>query len=155
MIRRLIGVLVVSFLISLTVIGNANADDLAKRIGVGLGNPYLSLKYGLNSKLSAEARYAFGSGVNAYGARLYYNFNPENQMVIFTGLEGDYIRFDRDGVSGNGYAAYLLVGGEYFIAKNFTFGLDIGPAFIKLEEDELSVDGVEYIFNLGVNLYFK
>lgn len=151
--RKFLLSLVISMLISFT----AEADDLAKRIGIGFGNPYISVKYGLNSKFSIEARGAFGSGIIVSGARLYYNFNPEDRAVIFIGGEGDYVTFDTDDVSGNGYVGYAFVGGEYFISKKFTFNLDIGPAFIGLKEDEfdLDVSGLEWIFNLGINYYFK
>jgi hypothetical protein len=58
-------------------------------------------------------------------------------------------------VSGKGDVIYPFLGGECFIIKRFALTLDIGPAFIYLEEDEfnLSVKGVEYLFNLGINFY--
>jgi hypothetical protein len=147
----------ISILMGIGIVSTAKADDLNKRIGIGLGNPYISLKYGLSSKLSIEARGAFGSGISVYGARFYYNFNPKDRSVIFIGGEGDFVSFDKEDISGTGYVVYAFVGGEYFITKRFTFNLDIGPAFIGLEEDELnlSVEGIEYVFNLGINFYFK
>jgi hypothetical protein len=142
------------------------ANTLKGKLGIGLGYPWVSIKYGITHKFSIEVRGAFGSGINVYGVRLYYNFNPKHRIdriVIFTGLEGDYVSFNVDTgnkeekMSGNGYIGYTFLGGEYFITKRFTLNLDIGPAFISLEEDEfnLSVDGIEYVFNLGINFYFK
>jgi hypothetical protein len=139
----------------------ALANDLSRRLGFGLGWPYVSLKYGLTPRFSIEGRGAFGEGIGVYGARLYYNFNPYDRAVIFTGLEGDYVNFDVDiedeeeGMKGKGYVGYLFVGGEYFINDNFTFNLDIGPAYIDLTEGEfdLNVSGIEWLYNLGINFY--
>jgi len=147
----------ISVLMSFGITSVANADDLTKRIGIGLGNPYISIKYGFNSKCSIEAKGAFGSGITVGGTRFYHNFNPNDRTVIFMGVEGNHVSFDTNDISGNGWIGYGFVGGEYFISQKFTFNLDIGPAFISLEEDEcgLSIDGVEWVFNLGVNFYLK
>ncbi len=133
------------------------ADSIKGKIGIGLGYPYLSLKYGLTQNLSLETRGAFGDGINVYGGRLYYNFNPNDMIVISIGGERDYVSFDTDGTSGKGYIGYGFISGEYFIFQEFTLNLDVGPAFISLNEDKfkLSVDGIEWIFNLGINFYFK
>jgi len=150
-------VLTISILVGFLFLSSASGDSLANRIGIGLGNPYIAVKYGLTSKFSVEGRGAFGSGILAYGARLYYNFNPRNRTVIFIGGEGDYVSFDVDDVKGLGVVGYGFVGGEYFITRKFTFNLDIGPAYIFLKEGEFDFDvhGFEWVFNLGINYYFK
>jgi hypothetical protein len=142
-------------LINLKIPSSIHAESLKRRIAIGVGKPYVSLKYGLSPKFSIEARGAFGTGVNMYGARLYYNFTPKDKVVLFFGVEGGYIRFSKDDVSGKGYVIYPCLGGECFILKRLALTLDIGPAFIYLEEDEfnLSIKGVEYLFNLGINFY--
>lgn len=146
-------IIYIGFIFTLTV----QADDLTNRIGIGAGNPYISIKYGLTPKFSVETRGAFGSGISVGGARLYYNLNPNQKAVFFLGGEGDYVSFDTDDLSGNGYVGYIFTGGEYFISKKFTFTLDIGPALVGLKEDELAsnVEGVEWLFNLGINWYFN
>lgn len=156
--------LAIAILISLFTFGTTtitNANNLSGRLGFGLGWPYLSLKYGLTPRFSIEGRGAFGKGIGVYGGRLYYNFNPYDRAVIFTGLEGDYVSFDveieneEEGMSGNGYVGYLFVGGEYFINDNFTLNLDIGPAYMDFTESEfdLNVSGIEWLYNLGINFY--
>lgn len=89
--------------------------------------------------------------------QVYYNFNPKDKTVIFIGGEGNYVSFDTNDVTGRGWIGYGFVGGECFLTERLSFNVDIGPAFISLEEDvfHLSVDGVEWIFNLGVNFYLK
>jgi hypothetical protein len=155
-------VLVLGILLFSSIATKSLANDLTRRLGIGLGWPYLSLKYGISPRFSIEGRGAFGEGIGVYGARLYYNFNPKDRAVIFTGLEGDYVNFDveiedeEEGMRGKGYVGYLFVGGEYFITDNFTFNLDIGPAYIDLTEDEfdLNVSGIEWLYNLGISFYF-
>jgi hypothetical protein len=136
---------------------NVYAESRKGKIAIGWGNPYVCLKYYLVPKLSIEARGAFGSGVNVYGGRFYHNFSSGDKIVLFLGGEGGYIKFSKDDVSGEGWLGYGFVGGEYFINKRLAVTLDIGAAFINLEEEEfnLSVEGVEYIFNIGINFYLN
>jgi hypothetical protein len=137
---------------------NVYPESLKGKIGIGGGNPYVCLKYYLSPELSIEARGAFGSGVNVYGGRFYFNFSSGDKIVLFLGGEGGYIQFGKDDVSGEGWLGYGFVGGEYFIInKRVAVTLDIGAAFINLEEEEfnLGVEGVEYIFNIGVNFYLN
>jgi len=130
-----------------------SADDISGKLGLGLGNPYISLKYGLNSKLAGEIRGAFGSGISVYGIRGYYNFNPESKAVIFLGGEADLISFDIEGISGEGNVLMVFVGLEYFISDKLTLSTDIGPALITVSSEGTSVSGPEWVFNVGINFY--
>ena len=82
---------------------------------------------------------------------------PGMQPFSLWGGEGDYVRFDTDDISGKGYVVYLFAGGEHFLTRRLTVSLDIGPAFIGLEGESsrVSVDGIEYVVNVGVNFYFR
>jgi len=142
-----------AIIVSIPIIGYTN--DLSGRFGIGLGSPYIAFKYGLNPKISAEARAAFGEGIMVYGIRGYYNLNPQSRSVLFLGLEGDEVKFDKEDISGAGIVLMSFVGIEHFIIENVTFNLDIGPAYIRLESGGASVEGIEWIYNLGINFYFK
>lgn len=138
----------------------SEAVDLSQKFGIGLGYPYLSLKYGISSSFTSEARWAYGEGINVFSGRGYYNFYQEESITGFTGCDIGYIKFDTEGIKGNGYLLMGFVGGEYFFIKDdFSLGLDIGPAFISLNTREIgqdfSVDGIEWVFNLGLNYYFS
>ena len=63
--RKILPLLIMFFL--LRIISPVNAENIHKKIGIGLGYPFLSVKYGLSSKLSIEARGAFGKGIQVYG----------------------------------------------------------------------------------------
>ncbi len=133
------------------------SDDLTHTMGIGSGYPYFSLKYGFSPRWSAELRGAFGSGISVYGGRLYHNLNPEKRTVIYFGGEVDYVGFDVDEVAGNGFIGLVFVGGEHFITKKLTLNLDIGPVYTKLTDtgSDISVSGIDWVVNIGVNFYFK
>ena len=141
----------------------AGASDTNHRFGIGLGWPYLSFKYGFHQKWAIEARGAYEDEIGAYGMRGYYNLNHYKKGLLFTGLGIDYVEFvlpadeREEKVDGEGYVCSFFVGGEYFINRRFALSADIGPAYVGLTEDEfdLSVSGIEFIVNLGVNFYFK
>ena len=133
------------------------ADNLKGRFGIGLGYPYLSLKYGVSSKFTLEARGASGDGIQVLGGRLLFNFNPRNTVVLYLGIERDNITFDTEGISGKGQLMLLFLGGEYFIKKDLTVSMDMGPGVIGLTDSKYSdvnVNGTEWILNIGVNFYF-
>jgi len=131
-----------------------HANTLEKRWGIGLGNPYLSMKYHASIRTAYEVRAAFGTGINVYSARYYRNFNPKGKSVIFLGLEAGSIAFTKEDIRGSGYFAMLFVGLERFITKKMTLSLDIGPAYISLSSDDISAQGVEFVYNLGICYYF-
>jgi hypothetical protein len=145
---------------TILILGSASiskADNISGRIGIGFGYPYVSLKYGVSPRLSLEARCAFGEGIIAGGPRLYLNFNPRDRTVYYLGVEANYITFDTDGISGTGYMGAIFVGGEIFFSRHFTFNLDVGPCYLRLTDSEfsdLSVDGIDYVANLGIHIYF-
>lgn len=158
MAKKFLIVLALIFLLNVGVISIAHSDDLTHKIGVGLGYPYSSLKYGITPKWSAELRGAFGSGIIVFGWRLYHNFNPTKRTVIYCGGEIDYVSFDTENIVGNGYLWLIFIGGEHFLSKNFAVGLDIGPIYTKLnalEYSDISVSGIDWVVNIGVNFYFS
>lgn len=78
------------------------AVSAADNLSLGLGYPYISIKYDL-SALSAEGRFVSGSGVQAYVSRGYWNFHQSDNLKGFTGYEGA-----------------VFAGGEYFITENIS-----------------------------------
>ena len=140
----------------------ANASNTNHTFGIGLGWPYLSFKYGFHQNWAIEARGAYEDEIGVYGMRGYYNFNHYKKGWLFTGLGIDYIKFvlpadeGENKINGKGYIYSLFVGGEYFINKRLSLTTDIGPVYVGLTEDEfdLSVSGIEFVANLGVNFYF-
>ena len=149
-------ILLVAFFLLFIGLGSTfvYASTLEKRWGIGLGNPYLSIKYHASAKTAYEIRAAFGTGINVYSARVYRNSEPKGRSVIFWGLEGGSIAFTKEDIGGSGYFAMLFLGLERFITKKMTLSFDIGPAYISLSSDDISVEGIEFVYNLGIYYYF-
>ncbi|MEW6557071.1 MAG: hypothetical protein AB1349_06930 [Elusimicrobiota bacterium] len=127
---------------------------LYSEVGVGLGWPYLGVKYNFSQRLGSELRWATGEGINVYAGRGYWNYYSSRKLTGFTGLEGGYISFDTLDTKGTGYEGSVFLGGEYFITKRGSFALDFAPTFIGLKSDEFKIDGVEWVANLAVYYYF-
>lgn len=148
----LVVLIMASFIILTSTAAHANYHQ--RKWSIGLGNPYISLKYSASTKSSIEVRGAFGSGISVYSLRLYRNFSSRDKATTFIGLEGGTINFDKPDIEGNGYLGMLFLGFERSISKRMTFLFDIGPAYISLSSEGTLVEGVEWVYNLGVNIYF-
>ncbi|MEW5768016.1 MAG: hypothetical protein AB1797_10415 [bacterium] len=146
----------VGMIISIFFISEAQAVDLSGRLGIGLNYPGVSLKCGVGPKVAIEAKGQLEEDITIYGSRLYYNFNRGKAMNLFLGGEADYVTFEGEDSKGSGFAVEAFIGGEYFLMKNLSLTTDIGPAYVSLKDDdtEETEEGVEYVVNVGVNLYF-
>ncbi len=145
--------IIVCFMILTSTIAHAN--DHQKKWSLGLGNPYICLKYSTSPNFSIEGRGAFGSGISAYSLRFYRNFTHRDKTMTFIGLEGGSINFDKEDIEGDGSVVMIFLGFEHFISQRLTFLLDIGPAYISLSSEGTSIEGIEWVYNLGINIYFK
>ena len=134
----------------------ANAEDLTHRFGIGLNYPGVSVKYGLSQKFSIEGKYQTADKINVMGPRLYFVIKDCGKLNLLAGLEADYVTFTGDVSKGSGLAGELFVGGEYFITRNLSFLLDIGPAYVALSDTATSesVNGLDSVLNMGINYYF-
>ncbi len=124
-----------------------------EKLSLGLGWPYVGLKYNLSQRFTSELRYATGEGINVYAGRFYWNFYRPQNIKLFTGLEGGYIDFNTLDIKGDGYEGSIFIGGEYFITKRLSFVMDFDPAFISLKSDDIGVDGMEMVLNLAFYFY--
>jgi len=140
------------------ILSSANAVDVSKKFGIGLGYPYFSARYGFNDKFTGEVRGASGSGIEVFSGRGYYNFYSDKEVLGFCGAEAGVINFDTEDTPGAGTIGMLFFGGEYFVNQNLSCQFDIGPAYININTEEIgqefTAEGIEWIFNLGLNLYF-
>jgi len=134
--------------------------NLSGKLGVSIGYPYFSLKYGLSQDITAELRgaYNFTDPVYVVSGRGYLNIYRDKSVIGYIGLEGGWTQFDTEGTAGTGYYGMLFVGGEFFFSKGISLGVDIGPAYIILGTNygglDFSTGGLEWVYNLSVNLYF-
>lgn len=131
-------------------------EELMPHWGVALNYPGAGIKYLFNDQLSLEVRGQFAEDIVVGGLRGNYYFNPGNKTVLFMGVESDYVSFKGTESKGNGFAEELYLGMEFFLARYFSLQVDFGPAFIVLKDKDsaLSVSGIEYVVNFGINWYF-
>lgn len=120
---------------------------------LGLGYPYLSLKYDFKA-LALEGRFVTGFGVRAYAGRGYWIFHHSDKLKGFSGLEGGYITFNTLDTRGTGYEGALFIGGEYFMAKKFSVLMDFAPTLISLKSGNTNASSVEYVVNMGLYYHF-
>jgi len=143
-------------------------EDLRQRradrkswFGIGVGNPYLSLIFIINPKLSLEPRAAGGDGITLAGLRVNYAFSEEKIINYYTALEYYNVQFqgiDRidNGVekyeSNTGSMAGIYFGGMYKISKRTGFCLDFGVSSINLGNGNngVTVNGMEFVINTGI-----
>lgn len=123
---------------------------------IGINYPGFGARYFLSDRLSVEGRIQAANDIVVVGLRSYYYFKVVSKVLLFGGLEADFISFKGDESKGTGFAGEVFAGGEYFFAEKLSVQMDIGPAFISLNDKDTSVSesGVEFVANLGVNFYF-
>ncbi|MDD5492546.1 MAG: hypothetical protein PHV60_07710 [bacterium] len=131
-------------------------ESLMPRWGVGLNYPGAGIKYLFNDKLCLELRGQYAEDIVIGGLRGNYYFNPDSNAVLFMGIESDYVSFKGEESKGHGFAEELYLGLEFFLMSYFSLQVDLGPAFIILKDKDssLSVSGIEYVVNFGLNWYF-
>ncbi len=151
---RKMAVVVVGIVLILPSLCFANSQ--AGRWGVGINYPGVSVKYGINENHAVAIKSQFGEDIFVIGPRYYYNFNPEERVVMCIGGEADYLTFKGEDSDGSGFAVGIFVGGEYFINDKFGVGLDLGPVYVSIKDEETSLyeEGVDYVVNISLSYYF-
>lgn len=123
--------------------------------GIGLNYPGLGVRYQMSDKTSIEAKVQAETNIVVAGMRFYRELSSTRRGRLFWGLEADYVSFQGEVSKGTGLAGEILFGGEYFVAKRLSLQMDMGPAYIALTDGDtsMSVNGVEYVVNFGINYY--
>lgn len=136
-------------------LSSGQEEPPAKRAALGLNYPGVSFKYPLGAFYAAEFKAQSAGGVTLAGVRFYRFFAPSGGVIPLLGLEADYLSYKGSDSKGSGMALGLAAGGETFLSKNLSLQLDFGPALIMVKDGGtgLSASGLEYVVNLGVNLY--
>lgn len=147
--------LISSLLVVFALASPAFCEPHKGDFGIGLNYPGVSVRYLLSDKTSIECKGQSESDISVAGLRVYRNFTSDLRGKLFWGLEADYVSFKGAASKGTGYAGELFIGGEYFAAKRLSIQMDMGPAYIALTDGDtsLSANGLECVFNLGINYY--
>lgn len=126
------------------------------RFAVGVNYPGVSFKYLYSEKLVPEFRFQMLDKIKIPGIRGNYILSRNNKIHLLTGLEADAILFTGEESEGLGFAVEIFGGVEYFVAKKLSLQMDLGPAWIYLNDKETSVNinALEFILNSGINYYW-
>lgn len=154
--KLLLGRIFLGLLVMLLFSSFSHAEIGQGKSAIGLNYPGFGIRYFLSDNFAIEGRGQFTKDIVVGGLRSYYYFKLESKVLLFGGLEADFVSFKGDKSKGTGFAGELFVGGEYFFAEKLSLQMDIGPAFISLKDKDTSISesGVEFVVNLGINYYF-
>ena len=125
-------------------------------VAVGFNYPGLGIRYFPFDRYAVELRGQYEPGAFSTGGRFYRYFSLISGVFPYAGLEVDYASLKGKAANGQGVVAGLLAGGEYFLIRSFSLQFDFGPSYIYLKDarTSISVGGLEYIVNFGLNYYF-
>lgn len=124
--------------------------------GLSLNYPGAGIKYFAGDFIAFELRGQGEKGAAAGGLRFYTYAQPADQMLLYFGLEGDYIQYKGEVSRGYGLAGSAFCGFEYFVTSSISLQADFGPAYIYLRDksDPVSLNAIEYVTNLGITVYW-
>ncbi|RLD17040.1 MAG: hypothetical protein DRI36_04790 [Caldiserica bacterium] len=124
-------------------------------LNIGLGYPYLSLRSSF-SNFAFEVRYSGNEEIDITGFRVYQILKNKEELKLYLSSELNHIQFKNTITEGSGYSMGIFAGGEYYIFKNISFIIDLGPVLIAIRDDNynVSAQSIEFVVNTGLNLYF-
>lgn len=141
--------------------GKVKKYSSGKKFGIGLGNPYLSLFYDINSKFMLETRYAthFKGEVDIGLLRFYYKFMKMSDIDWYIVPEAGLLQFMAREIIENMYydTRYkgqmfgIYVGGNHYFNEWLALNIDIGASYINLNNGQIT--DIDCIINTGVFIY--
>ncbi|MEK6542985.1 MAG: hypothetical protein AABZ44_00910 [Elusimicrobiota bacterium] len=128
--------------------------------------PYtgIGIHYNISPAWALEARYLtdkydsdrFGDITSdVIGLRAQRYLLAARKVWPFIGAETAYVTSKNATYKTSGFASGAFVGAEFFTLRRASFGLDVGPYVVSLEEDRTKVSstGLEFVINAFINLY--
>jgi len=100
------------------------------------------------------------SGDRVFTGALRYYYYPaalaRGPLCPYVAAEGAYITFKGDYSKGNGWGGGIYGGTEYWFSRSFSMQADIGADYIHIKDKHTSLGqgGLEFILNMGFNIYF-
>jgi hypothetical protein len=123
------------------------------RIGVGLNFPGLGVRALIGTGWLVEARAQYEKEGQVVGGRVYRYVYPAGRIYPYVGLEGDYVKFKGSKLKAEGAGGEVYAGVEVFIRRNVSIQGDIGPAYVGLKRQRVTLDGMRYVVNFGITYY--
>jgi TolB-like protein len=122
---------------------------------IGLSYLGVSVKYN-RGMFASELKYIFGDGFAGLGPRLYLNFNPNSNVIVYIGAEYCVISGKTELQKYTGTAKGYFIGLELMMSKKTSVFIDLGPyiTILNSEFDGVSTAENDIIVNLGFNIFF-
>ncbi len=146
---------ILAFFLCVILTGQAQAQSLSGRFGVGVNWPGFQVKYGFSEEWLGEAKVQLASNNTTAGVRLYRLFPEVPRMLMavkpYLGTELDWVFSDYvvGGVLGGAFC-----GLEMMPMDNFGIELDAGLYYQNLWSHLGDVVDIGLIVNLGVTFFF-
>lgn len=125
---------------------------------MGLSYPGASARYfpadGRGLELLGQSQdKVFAGGLRYYLYPIALRSGPVSPYLAF---EVDYLRFKGSYAKGAGWGCGAYAGAEYRLAPRLSMQADLGAMYVSLTDKatDLSEGGLEFLLNLGFNLYF-
>ncbi len=113
------------------------------------------LRYAVSPRISGEGRVLLGDGLAFSGRGTYLMEKPGWKVRPLGGMEMSVLSPYR-GEGQRGVALLLFVGGEVRLGKRLTFQVDMGPAGLRVKEENGHKEEWDYqnVLNVSLNYYF-
>jgi hypothetical protein len=138
----------------------ATSSNIRSGLSVGVGWPYVGLKYFFNNDFGTELRFSTAEGIDVYAVRGYWSFARSGNFSLVTGLEAGYVTFSSAlnanntmMVSGNGYEVSPFCGVDYFLNRQFSFLFDFSMPIIGLTSRNVTLGDLQWVINGGLYFY--
>ena len=97
--------------------------------------------------------HVFVGGLRYY---LYPESLRQGGLSPYFAAEADYLGFKGDYAKGKGFGAGLYAGAEYRLNRTFSVQADLGAMYVSVKDKDTALmeSGLEFLLNLGVNIYF-
>lgn len=133
-------------------------ESALRLANLDLNYPGAGLRYFFSGSAALEMRVQYEKNTTVAGARLYLfsgRFKKKG-VVPYAGVEADYASFKGDYAGGRGCAGGVFAGVEYFLGESLSAQTDVGTSYLFLKDADTALvqNGLEFILNLGVNIYF-
>jgi hypothetical protein len=134
-------------------------SNIRTGFSLGVGYPYLGLKYFFNEDLGLEARFYPGDGITVYAGRGYWSFVRSGNFSLQAGAEFGQFTFNSMTsdkalrVSGDGQEFGPFVGLDYFMDRQFSVLFDFYMPVMGVQSHAISLGDVEYVAEGGLYFY--
>lgn len=135
------------------------------RMGLGVNYQGAQLRWNLSRRWSVEARYQGGKAGSNYGdvtaqvegLRLYRFFHERNRFSLYVAPEVAHVSAKpvSSSYKTDGFAAGVVGGFDYRMAKRLSLAIDLGPYVISLKESQtkLTQTNLDFVLNTAILLH--